>query len=59
MLTDVHAETAVFARISEVKMHDKKFLAHLDLGRGSMLVFDKAYNYYFQFAEWTREGLIM
>jgi hypothetical protein len=25
MLTDVHADTAVFAKISEAKMHDKKF----------------------------------
>jgi len=25
MLTDVHADTAVFAKISEAKMHDKSF----------------------------------
>ena len=30
MLTDVHADTAVFAKISEAKMHDKKFLQHLN-----------------------------
>jgi len=57
MLTDVHSETAIFAKISEAKMHDKKFLAHLNPGKGSMLVFDKAYNYYAQFAEWTQEGV--
>ena len=55
MLTDVHTETAVFAKISEAKMHDKKFLAHLNPGRGSMLVFDKAYTYYHQFALWTQQ----
>ncbi|MCA1759977.1 MAG: IS4 family transposase [Bacteroidales bacterium] len=55
MLTDVHADTAVFAKISEAKMHDKKFLQHLNPSKGSMLVFDKAYNYYLQFAEWTEE----
>jgi hypothetical protein len=55
MLTDVHADTAVFAKISEAKMHDKKFLQHLNPSKGSMLVFDKAYNYYKQFAEWTDE----
>lgn len=38
-------------------MHDKKFLQHLNLSKGSMLVFDKAYNYYRQFAEWTDEGV--
>ena len=57
MLTDVHADTAVFAKISEAKMHDKKFLQHLNPSKGSMLVFDKAYNYYKQFAEWTQEGV--
>ena len=57
MLTDVHADTAIFAKISEAKMHDKKFLAHLSPGKGSMLVFDKAYNFYQQFAQWTEEGV--
>ena len=57
MLTDVHADTAVFAKISEAKMHDKKFLTHLNPGKGSMLVFDKAYNFYQQFAQWTEEGV--
>jgi hypothetical protein len=57
MLTDVHADTAVFAKISEAKMHDKKFLRHLNPTKGSMLVFDKAYNYYQQFADWTDEGV--
>ena len=53
MLTDIQNETPVFARISEAKMHDKKFLAHLHPSNDSMLVFDKAYNYYLQFATWT------
>jgi hypothetical protein len=57
MLTDVHADTAIFAKISEAKMHDKKFLVHLNPGKGSMLVFDKAYNFYQQFAQWTEEGV--
>jgi len=57
MLTDVHADTAVFAKISEAKMHDKKFLQHLNPAKGSMLVFDKAYNYYQQFADWTQEDI--
>lgn len=57
MLTDVHANTAVFAKISEAKMHDKKFLKHLNPTKGNMLFFDKAYNYYQQFADWTQEGV--
>jgi hypothetical protein len=52
MLTDVHADMAVFATISEARMHDRKFLSHLKPSRGNMLVFDKAYNYYQQFAQW-------
>jgi hypothetical protein len=57
MLTDIHADTAIFATISEAKMHDRKFLSHLHPTKGSMLVFDKAYNYYQQFDEWTDEGV--
>ena len=57
MLTDVHADTAVFATISEAKVHDKKFLQYLNPSKGSMMVFDKAYNFYCQFAEWTEEGV--
>jgi len=57
MLTDVHSETPVFAKISEAKMHDKKFLTSLHPSKGSMLVFDKAYNYYLQFAAWNEEGV--
>jgi hypothetical protein len=44
---------AAFATISEAKMNDKKFLQHLNPSKGSILVFDKAYNYCRQFAEWT------
>jgi hypothetical protein len=57
LLTDVHADTAKFARISEAKMHDKKFLSKLSLPPGSMVTMDKAYNFYKQFAQWTTEGV--
>jgi hypothetical protein len=57
MLTDVHADTPQFVKISEAKMHDKNFLQYLNLSPGSMIVFDKAYNYYLQFAEWTEAGI--
>src|SRR5690554_1771469 len=48
MLTDVHADTPRFVKISEAKMHDKNFLQYLNLSEGSMVVFVKAYNYYLQ-----------
>jgi hypothetical protein len=57
MLTDIHADTSQFVKISEAKMHDKNFLQYLNVPVGSMLVFDKAYNYYLQFAKWTAMGV--
>jgi hypothetical protein len=60
--TDVPADTAKFATISEAQMHDKKFLSKLSLPSGSMETMDgsmetmdRAYNFYKQFAEWTTE----
>ena len=57
MLTDVHADMAKFVKISAAKQHDKNFLKYLVLPRGSMIAFDKAYNHYLQFAQWTEEGI--
>ncbi|MDK2788053.1 MAG: hypothetical protein PWP07_1278 [Epulopiscium sp.] len=57
MMIDAHANTAKYATISEAKMHDKNFLKHLILPKASMIVFDKAYNHYLQFANWTLEGV--
>lgn len=55
MMIDAHADCATYARISEAKMHDKNFLQYLKLAPHSMIVFDKAYNHYLQFAKWTLE----
>lgn len=57
MMIDVHSDTAKYACISEAKMHDKNFLKHLTLPSGSMIVFDKAYNHYAQYAKWTRDTI--
>jgi hypothetical protein len=57
MMTDVHADTAKYAAITEARQHDKKFLNKLKLSSGSMIAFDKAYNHYLQFAKWTQEGV--
>jgi len=57
MLTDVHADSAKFVKMSEAKLHDKNFLKHLILPQGSMIVFDKAYNHYLQFAKWTEDDV--
>jgi hypothetical protein len=58
MLTDIHADCAKFVKMSEARMHDKKFLQYINcLTAGCMIVFDKAYNFYLQFAKWTEEGI--
>jgi hypothetical protein len=57
MMIDAHSDSAKFVKISEAKLHDKNFLQHLVLTIGSMIVFDKAYNHYLQFAKWTQEGI--
>jgi hypothetical protein len=58
MLTDVHADCAKFVKMSEARMHDKKFLQYINcLTAGCMIVFDKAYNFYLQFAKWTQEDI--
>ena len=53
MIIDVNADTPKFVKVTDAKTHDKKFLQHLNLPAGSMVVFDKAYNHYQQFAKWT------
>lgn len=53
MMIDAHSDTPTFVKISEAKQHDKNFLQYLHLAAHSMVVFDRAYNHYLQFAKWT------
>lgn len=57
MLIDAHQSVAKFVKITAAKMHDKQFLQHLQLPEYSTVVFDKAYNYYRQFAKWTKGNI--
>jgi hypothetical protein len=57
MMINAHSDSPKFASISEAKLHDKNFLKQLFLTKGSMIIFDKAYNHYLQFAKWTQEGI--
>ncbi len=52
-MIDAHSDTPAFVKISKAKQHDKNFLQYLHLAAHSMIVFDKAYNHYLQFAKWT------
>jgi Transposase DDE domain/Domain of unknown function (DUF4372) len=57
MLIDAVQSVGKFMRITEAKTHDKNFLKDIQVPRYSMLVFDKAYNYYNQFARWTEDEI--
>jgi len=55
MLIDAVQSVGRFIKITAAKVHDKNFLKSLDLVSHSMVVFDRAYNYYHQFALWTEQ----
>ena len=57
MLIDAHSQTPTFVKISEAKSHDKNFTKYLNLAPHSMIVFDRAYNHYFQFAKFTEDKI--
>lgn len=44
-------------RFSSAATHDHTFLKELNLEKGSFLVFDKAYNDYLQYLQWTKDGI--
>ncbi len=44
-------------KITVAKIHDKNFLSEIQVPQFSMLVFNKAYNYYKQFNEWTEKKI--
>jgi len=54
MLIDAVQSVGRFVKITAAKIHDKNFLKSLELISHSMVVFDRAYNYYHQFALWTQ-----
>jgi hypothetical protein len=57
MLIDAKEGIAKFVRITAAKVHDSTFLKFIDLPKNSFVVFDKAYNKYKMFAEWTARKL--
>lgn len=56
MLIDAVQSVGRFIKITAAKVHDKNFLKELELISHSMVVFDRAYNYYHQFAIWTSKN---
>ncbi|WP_158614715.1 IS4 family transposase [Flavobacterium sp. RSP49] len=57
MLIDAHSQTSTFVKFSEAKLHDKNFLKYLNLPEFSIIVFDRAYNHYLQFAKFTQNKI--
>ena len=55
MLIDAVQSVGRFIKITAAKVHDKNFIKSLELISHSMIVFDKAYNFYHQFALWTEK----
>ncbi len=53
MLIDAVQSVGRFIKITAAKIHDKNFLKEVELKAHCMVVFDRAYNYYNQFALWT------
>lgn len=57
MLIDAVQNVGKFIKVTEAKVNDQKFLKELKPEPYSMLVFDKGYNDYVQFARWTEESV--
>lgn len=57
MLIDAVQSVGRFVKITEAKVHDKNFLLGLELVPHSVVVFDRAYNYYLMFARWTEKRI--
>lgn len=57
MLIDAVQSVGKFIKITAAKVHDKNFLKSIELISHSMVVFDRAYNYYHQFAIWTNKNV--
>ena len=58
MLIDAVQSVGRFIKMTAAKVHDQNFIKSLDLISDSMIVFDKAYKYYHQFALWTTQKVI-
>lgn len=55
MLIDAVQSVGRFIKLTAGRVHDHVFLKSLELVPGSMIIFDRGYNDYHQFAEWTEQ----
>jgi len=57
MAINVSEQIGQFIAITAARVHDKKFLEMFEVKPHSLLVFDRAYNHYLQFAKWSSENI--
>ncbi len=57
ILINAQENTPILVRYSSAARHDKNFLEHIDLAKGSIIVFDRAYNDYKQYARFTADEI--
>ena len=57
LIIDAFSQTPTFIKISEAKSHDKNFIKYLSLAPHSMIVFNRGYNHYLQFAKFTEKQI--
>lgn len=57
VLLDHHDYMPSYVLITEARCHDSKILPLLRLTENSIIVMDRAYNHYQQFADWIAQGI--
>ena len=57
VLINAQENMPALIRYSSAARHDKNFLKHIDLAKGSILVFDRAYNDYKQYARFSEDEI--
>ena len=58
VLINAQENTPILVRYSSAARHDKNFLTHIDLAKRSIIVFDRAYNDYKQYARFGDDEII-
>ena len=56
-MIDALADVPTLIKFSSASTHDHTFLKDLNLEEGSIVVFDKGYNDYEQYAKWSYDGI--
>jgi len=58
VLINAQENTPILVRYSSATRHDRNFLKHINLAKGSIIVFDRAYNDYKQYARFSSDKIV-